>query len=208
MTTMLDTLLKVAEFLNKILTKTPDEKRAELARELARVHLAIKSVAKYGRRIMDLREQNSKPGVELDLLSKQVGALDALRRALKAPKLAEMLDIHIPSAAQEIRVQRALKEKRVWFRLDQLVADGKIVKSSDWVQNMEQRWGSRISDMRKLPTGERGRAHHRKRPNPEISISASDEDFAKGQDILAKLDAAAETLRLFIVEKFKIEDTL
>ncbi len=157
---------------------------------------------------MDLREQNSKPGVELQLLSKQVGALDALRRALNAPKLAEMLDLHLPSAAQEILVQRAVKERRVWFRLDQLVADGKIVKSSDWVQNMEQRWGARISDMRKHPGRKRHGTRPRKPPNPEIPIDARDEDFAKGREILAKLDAAAETLRLFIVEKFKIEDTL
>ena len=205
---MLDTMLKAVELLTKLLNKTPDEKRAELAQELACVRRAIKGVVKRGSQIMDLRERNREPGVEVALLSKQVGALDQLRRALKAPTLAEVLDIHIPSAAREILVQRDIKEKRVWFRLNQLVADGSIVKSSDWVQKMEERWGTRVSDMRRLPPEKRGRAQPRKRPNPEIPISGSDEDFARGREILAKLDAAAETLRLFIVEKFKIEDTL
>jgi hypothetical protein len=52
---MFDTLLKAVELLIKTLKKTPDDKRAEIAKELARVQRAVTRVVERGRELLQTR---------------------------------------------------------------------------------------------------------------------------------------------------------
>jgi hypothetical protein len=224
---MLGDLVKALELLVNILKGkgSPDHKREALAKELLALHQNIDSVVNRGRTILDfVAERNPYPDDRpVQLLSEQIGALDAVSTALTTGVIGSVLQLHMPDTKQHLHAYFDFKKHRVCIRLDQLISEGKELQPEKWIESMEQKmehvdvpstgpaWPHALTfyTVRFGPDDHVEPANPKAlEPNTRFVIDADTMEIALGHELLNRIAAENSQLRTFLIDKFHFEDVL
>jgi hypothetical protein len=230
---MLGETLKALEILlAKINTDhSPDKKREKIAKELLRVYLDVRSVVERGETILthlSSSEIDLSRRIPITLLTLQTQALDDLRARLITGTIGNLLTLHLPVESRALLAAMDIKGNRVWFTLDQLVTDGAIVSPHEWVSRLESRMTeedplkssgptSSPSEIRRLlhradavHMSEIRASEYRYGPptKPTLIIIATEEEISAGRQLLRRIADAGESIRTFLIDKFKLEDII
>jgi hypothetical protein len=220
---MFSDVLKLLELLLKVLGRSDDSKRKDVAKELLRIYLDLKAVVDRGRTILEVLRRTDTAvhrSVSISLLSRQHQAIQDVTEALTSGKIGELLALHAPSTSRGLLCLLTVKGNRVWSTLDQLVSDGAPLDPNVWVAELAARtlppedspdndftyYTSSVVGVGEVLPSVRDTGWHDE--PPELLFLANQSEIEKGREILDQIEAGSEQLRLFLVEKFRFEDVL
>ncbi|MGA3326777.1 MAG: hypothetical protein ABSF45_20115 [Terriglobia bacterium] len=230
---MLNALLKVLEIVMAATRKTPDQKRGELAKDLRKVYMDIDDIVLRGKKLIALfGNQTVVANAAIEPLLQQQAALYSLSAHLR--EVEPMLKIHLPLKALTLHVACQFKGEAVLFILDwllnspapqigeELLLPSGYSKTTPVVRRLllapylspEE---LAVEESRSDPENpwefffeepiNRYEWSDEQLQHPTILVATS-EDLRKAEDTLNSIAAVGEELRLFLVEKFKLEDLL
>ncbi len=224
---MLDILLKGVELLLGKLkdASTPEKKREKLAKRLMQIYLNLEEIVHRGRELLSLYQKDP-PESERSilLLTQQLRTLQELHNQLEQGVVGEILKLHLPALSKSLRCALFSKHDLVWVGLDLFVSDGHEITKKEWMSRLESLpdWKERSS---MLPDGSMlfRPLFHQARAFPlalltsgmeyapsqyTMSLLGSPERISQGHEVLDRVQAVGEELRIFMLEKFKFEDVL
>lgn len=230
---MLNTLLKILEIVMAAARKTPDQKRGQLAKDLRKVYMDIDDIVLRGRKLMAVfGNQTVVVSAAIEVLLEQQAALHSLSVHLR--EVEPILKIHVPLKAVTLHVACQFKGDTILFILDWLLNSpcpqtGEEMPLPSGYSEMTP-VVRRLLLSQHLSPEELALEESRSDPlnpwefffeepinryewsdeqlrHPTILVATS-EDLRKAEDTLNSIAAVGEELRLFLVEKFKLEDLL
>ena len=229
---MLIELLKILELVIPALRKTPDQKRQQLAKDLQKVYMDIDDVVVRGRNLMTLfGTQTVVTIAAIDVLLEQQAALNSL--AVHLRKVEPILKIHVPLAAT-LHVATEFKGEEIVFILDWLLNNpnpqsglelplpvgysemtpmirhlllSKHLSSEELALEESRCEPLKIWELFYQEPINRHEWSDEQLRHPTILVATPD-DLRRAQDTLNSIAAIGEAFRLFLMEKFKLEDLL
>lgn len=212
---MLTTVLAAIKLLVDALKGqfTSDKKRERLAKDLFKVYLDLDEIVRQGRELVSYvaPDRPIAKGIPIEALRSQQMALETFQRHLD--RVAAILDLHLPSRTGRLEVFMAFKSLAIALLLTFLVDRPQIGTDEADLSSPEMR--KLIDECKRLGLDWEPAAlillpdkTWTAEPDFHMALIASPADIEAARRALDSIAGVQEELRLFLVEKFKIEDVL
>jgi len=229
---MLSSLLKALEMLIAALKTSPDQKRQAVAKDILRIYLDLQDLIGRGRKILSLLSIGSQArrGVSISLLKQQHQVVESLRERLSQGPVNHILALHLPRIRSGLLCLLSAKGQVAWSTLDQLVSDNEPITPEEWVSRLSARMDSEdvspddspnnlfvgvtgeVVLVDEIPVQMRPwtpiKSSEDPAPLPELILVATAEEVRTAEAVLDAITDASEQLRVFLAERFRLEDVL
>jgi hypothetical protein len=213
-----DALAAIKLIVDSIRTQfTPDKKRERFAKDLLKLYLDVGEIVARGRELLSYVNPNQPiaENIPIEVLRSQQAGLISFHKHLDS--VAAILELHLPSRAQRLEVLSAFKTAAVAFLLTFLIEMPPItLDDAAWktpeVQALVEKckllgleW--EVCGVIPLPDKPWISEDHQDWDVCAVLIATPPDIDVVGR-MLDEMATIQEQLRLFLIEKFKIEDLL
>lgn len=219
---MLTDVLKVLELLVNTIKGhlTPERKRQKLAKDLLRVYLDTDDVVQRGRELLSLvGPEKLVAAINLDALLAQQAALRNLDEHLRP--VAPILKLHLPVQAERLMVFHGAKDNCILLLVASLL--GRTPRRS-YLEHSDPVQMQRLFDEYKAAGEDVLWKNFEREPMPLSSdkswwvrpgedkyfpvLATTPSDLQAARKTLDEIAAIGEQLRLFLIDKFKLEELI